>query len=146
MITLKDLVLRQQFSGETDGELIVEWFIENNMVEKGIEMISQMALRKFKEDEHKYGCLIGDLSMYGATESLIKTFGRKDGVMLDNICRRWIISDQLGENFEELYPQHIEWLKEIIPTKNRSFVFWNKFANYLHSLNIYFKDDKKEDK
>ena len=144
MVTLKDLVSRQRFSGETDSELIVEWFVENNLVEKGIEMISQMALRKFKDDELKYGRLAGDLRLYGATESLIKNFGKKDGFMCDYICRCWIISSRLGENFEELYPQHIEWLKEVIPTKNRPFVFWRDFADYLHSLNIYFKDEKEK--
>lgn len=34
MITLKELVLRQKLSGETDSDLVIEWFIENNLVEK----------------------------------------------------------------------------------------------------------------
>lgn len=109
-------------------------------------MISRMALKKFKDDEWKWGRLVGDLRMYGATESLIKSFGVKDGTKCDSICRYWIISTRLGENFEEVYPQLIKWLKEVIPTKKRPFMFWFDFLNYLHSLGIYFKDEEGENK
>ena len=93
-------------------------------------------------DEWVYGQLIGDLSMYGATEELMKEFGIKDGTKLDAIIRNYIICKRLDQNFEEKYPQFIEWLKENIPKHKGPFIFWRDFAEWLESKGIYFKDGK----
>lgn len=142
-LTLRELVTRQVYTGETDNELIAEWFEKNDMAIEGIEIISRLAKNKVESDQNKYGSIIARLQMYGATESLLKTFGKKDGITLDYICRKFIISDGLGEKFEEKYPDDIEWLRTIIPTKERPFVFWLDFLNYLHEQGIYFMDEKK---
>ena len=46
MTTLKQLVLRQQLTGEDDWTLISEWFVQNDMALEGIKMISKNYLWK----------------------------------------------------------------------------------------------------
>ena len=53
--------------------------------------------------------------------------------------------EHIMEKFEEKYPQHISWLKNFIPKHKLPFIFWQQFREYLHTQNIYFKDEKKED-
>ena len=144
MTTLKDLVLQQKLTGETDSQIIVRWFTENNLTTEGMEIMYNLAKHKIEDDEWRYGKLVGDLSMYGATQELIKEFGIKDGTKLDFIIRNYIICKRLDQNFEEKYPQFIEWLKENIPKHKRPFVFWRDFAEWLESKEIYFKDGKWE--
>ena len=85
MITLKQLVLRQQMTGEDDWTLISEWFVQNDMALEGIKMISKIAQDKIENDDWKHKLLVGDLHMYGATENIMKDFGIKDGCKLNNI-------------------------------------------------------------
>lgn len=143
MITLKQLVMLQELTGETDSQLIVRWYVENNLTTEGMEIMYNLAKHKIEDDEWKYGCLVRDLSMYSATESLIKEFGAKDGTKLDSIIRNYIICKRMNENFEEKYPQFIKWLKENIPQHKLPFVFWRDFAEYLESKEIYWKDGEK---
>lgn len=133
----------QELTGETDSQIVTRWFTENNLTTEGMEIMYNLAKHKIEDDEWRYGCLVSDMHMYGATESLIKEFGRKDGVKLDNIIRNYIICKRTGENFEERYPQFIEWLKEKIPQHNLPKMFWRDFADYLESKEIYWKDGEE---
>lgn len=143
MITLRELVMLQKLTGETDSQIVTRWFIENNLTTEGMEIMYNLAKHKIEDDEWRYGNLVGDMHMYGATESVIKEFGIKDGVKLDDIIRNYIICKRTGENFEERYPQFIEWLKENIPQHKLPFVFWRDFADYLESKEICWKDGEK---
>ena len=143
MITLKELVKMQELTGEKDGELIVRWYTENNLTTEGMEIMYNLAKQKIDDDEWRYSWLVSDMRLYGATESIIKEFGVKDGTKLDDIIRNYIISKRINENFEEKYPQFVEWLKENIPKHNLPFVFWRDFAEYLESKGIYPKDKRR---
>ena len=143
MKTLKQLVMEQQFNGKEDSTLIAEWFAENDMAIEGIEILSKLAKKKIEDDQWKYGLILGDLSMYGATECFIKEFGVEDGLHLDTIIRQWIVSYRLNRNFEEDYPQQFEWLKDFIPKHKMPFVFWRDFVNRLNEKGIYFKDQDR---
>lgn len=143
-LTLKELVDRQKFTGETDSALIAEWFENNNMAVEGIKIISKLAEQKITNDEWKYGLLCGDLSMYGCTENVMKDFGIKVGCELNHIITTWIICYRLEQNYEEVYPTSVEWLKNNIPNYNKPAIFWQPFIAWLHEHDIYFKDEKKE--
>lgn len=144
MITLKQLVLKQQLTGEDDWTLISEWFVQNNMALEGIKMISKIAQDKIEKDDWQHTLLVGDLHTYGATENIMKDFGIKDGCKLNNIITNWIISNRMGENFEEIYSKDIGWLTAFIPTKKRPFIFWNPFLEWMNEKGIYFKDQEKD--
>lgn len=147
MVTLRQLVNRQVFTGEEDSSLIAEWFNENNMSIQGLEIISKMAKKKIEDDEWKYGLLAGDLTMYEATENLIKDFGVKDGCKLNSAITKWIVCFRLGEKFEEKYPTLFAWLKEFIPKQKQPFIFWQPFIKWMNENDIYFKDqERKEEK
>ena len=143
MITLKELVLRQNLTGEEDSNLIAEWFVGNDMALEGIKLISGLAQKKIENDSHQNRLLVGDLHLYGATENIMKDFGIKDGCKLNNIITNWIISNRMGESFEEIYSSSIEWLQTFIPTKKKPFIFWSPFLEWLNNKGIYFKDQEQ---
>ena len=146
-VTLRELVNRQNITNESDGELIAEWFEKNDMALEGIDIVSKIAQKKINNDDWKYGCLVGDLSMYNITENIIKDFGIKDGIYLDHIIKNFIIYRRISDKpFEELYPPFVDWLKEHIPNKKEPSVFWQPFAKWLKAHDIYFKDQIKGEK
>lgn len=143
MITLKELVNRQQFTGEEDWKLIAEWFRQNNMAVEGIKLVSKLAQDKIEDDDWKYSLLRGDLTMYCATENLIKQFGVENGCKLNSAITKWICCDRIGESFEEVYSSLYEWVKEFVPFQKQPFIFWQPFLKYINEKGIYFKDQKK---
>lgn len=145
MKTLKELVFSQHFTNKSDAEIIAEWYVENDLALAGIEIISQIAKGKVKSVEDTMAWLTGDLIMYDGCEHLIKTFGLENGVKLDKTIRLWIIEQRCGRDFEESFPERVEWLKSFIPTKKQPLVFWRNFLDWLNEKGIYFKDQKKGD-
>lgn len=146
MITLKELVNRQVFTGEEDWQLIAEWFRNNNMAVEGIKLVSKLAQDKIEDDDWKYSLLRGDLTMYCATENLIEQFGVKNGCKLNSAITKWICCDRIGEKFEEVYSSLYEWVREFVSTQKQPFIFWQPFLKYINEKGIYFKDQKKEEK
>lgn len=143
MITLKELVNRQILTGEDDSSLIAEWFEQNDMAIDGIDIVSKIAKKKITNDKFMYGTLVSDLSMYGATENIIKDFGAKNGCKLNSIITRWIVCFRIGEKFEEKYPTSFDWLKEFIPQQKQPFIFWQPFLKWMNEQDIYFIDQKR---
>lgn len=139
MKTLRELVQMQQFTQESDEEIIVKWFLENEKTVEGIDIISKLAKSKIKNDENKYGKLIGELSIYSGASILVKQFGKEIGFKLDDIIRLFI----LGYNIKEQYPAYYTWLQETIPTLKSPDVFWGEFYDWLHDNGIYFMEEQK---
>ena len=145
-MTLRDLVIKQQITGEKDSELVTEWILSNGDVTEYIKILSELATKKINYDKFVYGTLVSDMQLYGATRNLIDTYGLENGLYFDNICRKYVICNRLGKDFEKEYPQFIEWLKEFVPNNKQPFVFWYDFLVYLNSKGIYFKNQKNMEK
>lgn len=143
MKTLKELVELQWLTGASDEEIITQWLLENNVAEKGIEIISQLALGKIKSQQETLAWLHNDLTMLGSEKHLIEIYGVEDGCQMNMALRYWIITTRMGRNFEEDYPRMVEWLKKFAPTKKQPLVFWRSFMEWLNEKGIYFKDQKK---
>lgn len=143
MKTLKELVERQSFTGEPDEKLIVDWYLANDMAEKGIELISQLAIKKIKKQQETLAWLHGDLTMYAGNRNMIEVFGIENGCKMNEAIQFWIITTRMGRNFEEDYPLMFEWLKKFVPTVKQPFIIWRAFADWLEEKGIYFKDQKK---
>ena len=145
MKSLKELVFSQTFNGKSDTEVIADWYAENDMALAGIEIISHIAKEKVKSIEDSMAGLTGDLTMYAGSECLIVTFGIEDGCKLDRAIQLWIIARRSGGDFETMYPELFEWLKDFIPRQKRPLIFWRDFLVWLNERDIYFKDQKKGD-
>lgn len=143
MITLKELVDRQKFTGEDDTQLIATWYLENDMALEGIRVISKLAQDKIEDDKYLYEGTFQRFEMYGATENLIEEFGLKDGCRMDNAIKNFIACNGKRDDFFEHYPSAKKWLAEFVPTQKLPLVFWLEFREYLHKQGIYFKDEKK---
>lgn len=140
---LRDLVIRQQVTGEKDSELVTEWILSNSDVTEYITILSELATKKIKHDEFVCREIVLDIESYSATRSLIETYGIDNGIKLDRIIKKWIMYTHLGKDFEQSYPECMVWLKEFIPENKLSSMFWYDFLVYLNSKGIYFKDQKK---
>ena len=77
--------------------------------------------------------------MYAGTDILFKEYKPEIASKLNHIIILYI----LGLDIEKYYPQHIEWLKETIPTLKCPPVFWRDFYEWLKSKGIYFKGEGK---
>jgi len=143
MKTLKELIDWQFITGKSDEEIIVQWLLENDMAEKGIEIISQLATAKIKKQQETLTWLHGDLTMVASDKHLIETFGVDDGCKMNEAIRFWIVTSRMGRNFEEDYPSIVEWLRKFVPTVKQPFIFWRDFLEWLNEKGIYFKDQKK---
>ena len=142
MITLKELVNMQQLNNKEDIEIILDWFIENEMESEGINLMNILAKSKCDRLSDELGKLKGNLSMYGGADILYKTFGNEIGGRLNTIITLFII----GYDIEQCYPGHFEWLTETIPTLKCPKIFWRDFYDWLISKEIYFKGDTKNEK
>lgn len=143
MRTLKELVELQWLTGASDEEIITQWLLENNVAEKGIEIISQLATRKIKSQQETLFWLHGDLTMYGGNRHMIEDYGVEDGCKMNEAIIFWIITTRMGRNFEEDYPSIVEWLRKFVPTVKQPLIFWRAFGDWLEEKGIYFKDQKK---
>ena len=138
-MTLKDLVIRQQITGESDSELITEWVLSNEDPIKFIDLVVDLAKKKIINTERTLKGLVDNLHLYGATTSLVNNFGTAEGLSFDRICRKYIITEKLGKDFEQEYPEDMEWLRIFVPEHKQPFVFWYDFLVYLNNKGIYFK-------
>lgn len=136
----------QVITGKSDEELVVEWFLANDMAEKGIEIISQLAIKKIKKQQETLYWLHGDLTMCAGDKYLVETLGVENGCEMNRAIQFWIITTRLGRNFEEDYPTIVEWLRKFVPTVKQPLVFWRDFLGWLNERNIYFKDQKEKGK
>lgn len=139
MITLKELVAMQQFNQKTDTEIIVDYFVENELESEGINLMNILAKSKCDRLSNELGKLKGNLSMYGGADILFKEYGNKIGGRLNTIIILFII----GYDIEKDYVGHFEWLKETIPTLKCPKIFWKDFYDWLVSKEIYFLGENK---
>lgn len=144
MVTLKELISLQKFTGASDNEIIVEWFRQNNLALEGLEMVYNLAKKKIEDDSWKNQLLLDDLRMYNMHKEILDTFGVDDGLNMNHYITHWIISNREGEDFAEIYKDAMPWIKEKIENVNTPKIFWRPFVDWLHKQGIYFKDEKKE--
>lgn len=140
MKELRDFVYMQQFNQKTDIEVIIDYFVENGLESKGIDLMNILSKAKCDKLENELGSIKGNLTMYGGAEVLYKEFGIDIGGKLNRIIVLFI----LGFDIEKEYPPHYEWLKETIPTLKQPKIFWRYFADWLNDNGIYFKNDKNK--
>lgn len=107
----------QTLTGESDFEIIYNWFIENDKELEGITLMEKLARGKAEKLGNELGRIKGHLSMYNV--------GPEIGGKLNHI----IILHILGFDIEKDYPQYWEWLKETIPTLKCPLIFWRDFSD-----------------
>lgn len=134
MVTLKELVEMQKFTGKTDTEIIIDYMVLNDLESEGINLMNILAKAKCDKLSNELGRVKGSLSLYGGADILYKKYGNKIGGRLNTIIILFI----LGYDIEKDYAGHFEWLKETIPTLKVPKIFWRDFYDWLSSKGIYF--------
>jgi hypothetical protein len=139
MITLKELVEMQRFNQKTDTEIIIDYYVLNDLESEGINLMNILAKEKCDKLSDELNKVKGSLSMYAGSSILYGKFGKETGGRLDHIIILFI----LGYDIEKDYPTHFQWLKETIPTLKCPKVFWREFYEWLISKGIYFLGENK---
>lgn len=142
MITLKELVEMQKYNQKTDTEIIIDYYVQNDLESEGINLMNILAKAKCDKLSDELNKVKGDLLMYAGSSILYKKFGNEVGGQLDHIIHLFIA----GFDIENDYPKHFEWLCETIPTLKCPTIFWRDFYDWLKSKQIYFSEDKKWNK
>ena len=135
MTTLKDLVDNQKYTGESDLELIKQWFISNEKELEGIEILSDLASAKANklEDDFEYAraWIPAVPRIYEANNGKIE---REVAHNLDRIVEYHILGMPLHERM-------IEWAKETIPNMKTPTIIFRPAIEWLKSeYGIEFKD------
>ena len=135
MKTLKQLIDTQCLTGQTDMEIIYEWFVTNNKEADGIAMISQLAQAQTKKLEERLNYArswIPSVPAPSAKDSEAKK-------ILQQIIQLGILDCDLT-NYSALY----EWAKENIPKMETPLVFFMPTLGYLQKYGIEFKMSAEE--
>lgn len=135
MKTLKQLTDMQPLTGQTDMEIIYEWFVANNKGADGIAMISQLAQAQTKKLEERLNYArswIPSVPAPSAKDSEAKDY-------LYKIIKFGILDCDLKD-----YYYVYEWAKENIPKMETPSVFFMPTLGYLQKYGIEFKMSAEE--
>lgn len=135
MKTLKQLTDMQPLTGQTDMEIIYEWFVANNKEADGIAMISQLAQAQTKKLEERLNYArswIPSVPAPSAKDSESKDY-------LYKIIKFGILDCDLKD-----YYYVYEWAKENIPKMETPSVFFMPTLGYLQKYGIEFKMSAEE--
>lgn len=135
MKTLKQLTDMQHLTGQTDMEIIYEWFVANNKEADGIAMISQLAQAQTKKLEERLNYARSWIPCVPAPS--VKDSEAKD--YLYKIIKFGILDCDLKDHYY-VY----EWAKEHIPKMETPSVFFMPTLGYLQKYGIEFKMSVEE--
>ena len=132
MVTLKQLVDNQKFSGMSDIAIVKTFFELNDMEEDGMTLIHELAESKIKKlkQERK---IVREWTSYLPTRYLYETYPLDIAEML-----HVLELDYLSHGCE-LSKNRLEWAKENIPNIKMPNVYFRPLIEYLDDKGIRFK-------
>lgn len=139
MKELKDYIELQKFTGMSDMEIIVSYFVDNDMEEKAMEISHNLAKKKIEKmkDRHR---VIKEWAYYIPSDYLYKNYPIDVATMLHRIELDYIINGKVTRG-------RLEWAEENIPNIKLPESYFQPCIKWLDDKGIRFKDEKPiEDK
>lgn len=136
--SLEELVELSKYSKTSDIEIIRSWFIENNLEEEGIKLISALSYSKAKKLELS----LDTIRSWDLLLPEIKPddcYDEETALNLTNIERIGLLNLDLT-SYGNLY----NWVKDHIPNINCPKTYYIPTLHYLAKYDIFFKDMPKE--
>lgn len=142
MITLRELIARQYLTSETDLEIILKWFTENNLEQEGLELIPKLAKSKSDKLEEVLNYakswipnIIIPIPKQSKGAKKIHYYDVTTTHNLSLIVQCSILNVELPSYLKE-------WAEKTIPTMNTPTLFFMPATVWLKDrYNIQFKDD-----
>ena len=136
--SLKELVELGKQSKISDIEIIRSWFIENDLEEEGIKLISDLNYSKVRKLELSLSTIRSwDLLLPEIKPD--ECYDKKTALNLTNIERIGLLNLDLTK-CGDLY----NWVKEHIPNINCPKAYYIPTLHYLAKYDIFFKDMPRE--
>jgi len=146
MTTLRELIARQYLTSETDLEVILKWFIENNLEQEGLELIPKLAKSKSDKLEevlnYARSWIPNTIIPLPKRSKGAKKIHYYDAPTTHNLS----LIVQCSILKVELPPYLKEWAEKTIPTMDTPTLFFMPTVEWLKDkYNIRFKDDMKNE-
>lgn len=134
MKTLKEYIVMQKLTGESDMEIILSYFIDNDMEEKAMEVCHKLAkskIEKMKLREH----IIKEWAYYIPSEYLYENYPLNIATQLHRIELDYIVNGAVTES-------RLEWAKENIPNIKRPYCYFQPCIEWMENKGIKFAPDE----
>ena len=131
MITLKQLVAEQPYTEKTDIQIIKEYFIQNNMEEEAIDIISEISKVKISKLKNKH-------QMSEIWVNALPSKYLYENYDLDIADRLHSLELNYIVNGGYLSKSYLKWAKENIPNITMPKVYFQPLIEYLTDNKIDF--------
>jgi len=131
MITLKELVQNQSFTGATDIEIIRSFFTINNLEEEGMELIYEISKDKIEKLKRERR-MMKEWTSYLPSKYLYENYDLDTADMLHTLELDFLMNNR------ELSKSRFEWAKENVPNIIRPQVYFTQLMGWLEERGIKF--------
>ena len=136
MRKLKDYIELQKLTGMSDMEIIMSYFIDNNMEEDAMEISHQLAKSKIEKMKHRMNH-IREWAYYIPSHYLYENYSLDIATTLHRIELDFIVNG-------EVTGTRLEWAKENFPNIELPKVYFFPCVDWLEEQGIKFKDTDKK--
>lgn len=133
MKELKDYIKFQKFTGMSDMEIIISYFIDNNIEEEAMELSHNLAKAKIEKMKDRMRS-IREWTYHIPSEYLYQKYSIEVATRLHRIELDYIVNGEVtGSRFE--------WAKENIPNIKLPEVYFFPCVDWLEEQGIKFKEE-----
>ena len=132
MKTLREYVELQKLTGMSDMEIIISYFIDNDIEEEAMEVSHQLAKSKIQKVKHRMN-YIREWAYYIPSEYIYENYSLDIATRLHKIELDFIVNGEVtGARFE--------WAKENFPNIELPKVYFVPCVDWLEKQGIKFKE------
>jgi hypothetical protein len=136
MRTLKDYVDMQKLTGASDMDVIIEYFVDNDMEEKMMEVSHRLAKAKIEKMSARRD-IVKEWTYVIPSDYLYEKYPVKTATMLHRIELDYIVNGEVtGGRFT--------WAKENCPYIEEPKIYFQPCARWLRDHGIEFKAEEKK--
>lgn len=134
MMTLKQLVQWQEFSGLTDAQLIAYWIENNDNNDEVLDFCINALKNKISKTQYLYSYLQSNIEMGALVGSNADKYTPDQLCLLERAYNQFV---SFGRISTYLYKQ----LEDAMPHMKCPTFFYRDVITYLNSIGLYFEDD-----
>ena len=131
MKTLAEYIKLQAITGVSDIEIIRQFFIDNDIEEKGIELSYELTKTKIEKMKHRHH-IIKEWTYNIPSEYLYNKYPLDVAVYLHRIELDYIVNGEVTD-------YRLEWAKENLPNIKEPEVYFQPCINWLTEHGIKFQ-------
>lgn len=131
MKNLREYIELQKLTGMSDMEVILSYFIDNDMEEEAMEIAHNLAKAKIKKMKSREG-VIKSWAYSIPSEYLYEKYPLKTATMLHRIELDYIVNGEVTNN-------RLEWAKENFPNIKEPDIYFFPCIEWLEKQGIKFK-------